>query len=289
MNKTITTILLASTIWSCGGSSSASPCNGKECAVGVKLVHIQNERAFEFIEAEEIVRLAIEFLNANTTLDLVYKGGESIADPFPGTATLENFRGSKERFVKLRTYLDKNNIGGNAKNRELTVVIDQPLVDNNGIIYTAGRANICSLYQNSLIGITYATPFTNNYPSAGSYGRSKEEMLIRSANTTAHEIGHQLGALHKDCEDDLCIMRSSRTKFIHDGLNGLFYVFSESNNEMEVCTRRETRRKVLTCRTKLNRRRCKKRARIRNIRLRDVRFRENHNRSLGHTCNLLED
>jgi hypothetical protein len=278
----------------CGGSSSGQPCNGKECAVGVRLVHIQSEKSFNYQDAEKIVALAIEFLNANTTLDLVYKGGESIADPFPGTATLENWLKGSVRFNKLRLFLSRNNIGSNFKKREITIIIDQPLVDENGVIYTAGRSNICNLYKRGLISLTYATPFTNNDPNAGSYGRTKEEMIVRSANTTTHEIAHGLGARHKECEDLLCIMLPYSTSLVHEGLLGLFYVLPETNRETEVCTRRETRREILFCRrntmTRKQLRNCKRKRKIKNIRLRDVKFKENQFRSIEHDnhigCNL---
>lgn len=288
MNKTILTILLTLTIWSCGGggSSSASPCSGKECAIGIKMIHIDSELSFDYLTAELIVRESIRYLNENTTTQFVYKGGSVMPDPDPSSATLDTFLKGNARLKMFEHILYKNpGIGGNYKARELTIIIDRPLLDGD-IVYTAGEARICALYQRGSAGVSYIAPKTNSHATASSKDRTLQEMINRGIDVTAHEIGHLAGARHRNCF--MCLMNEVSANPFGD-INQTV-VSEETNREIEVCTRRETRRKVLTCRAKLNRRRCKKRARIKNIRLRDVKFKEKHNRSLeSHTCNLLED
>ena len=143
--------------------------------------------------------------------------------------------------------------------------------------------------------MTHATPFTNSFLTSGSFDRTPEEMFNRSANITAHEILHNLGAPHyeaNDCTD--CIMTISFRQDIHLEPSN-FITSAQTINTTEICVRRQTRRAIVTCRRKdLSRRRfirCKRRKRVRNIRLRDVKFKENRVRefSVEHSCNLLGD
>jgi len=274
MNKLILALIIFA---SCGGggSSQAQPCGDVDCPIGIKMVHINSELNFNLIDSEKIMNEAINFLNTNTTLTFNYVGAISMEDLNPETATLENFLNNKKRFRDYETFFwDNPNVGGNYKNREFTMIIDRPLIDSNGIRYTAGRAKICALYERGSIGVSYVTPLANPRPTSASYKRPFSELFNRAVTVTAHEIGHLSGAYHKD-SCPFCIMHPSGG---HDAFAEVntFKVSEESNNEMEVCVRRETRRAIISCRDRTNKRRklrrCKKRKGVRHVRLKDVKF-----------------
>ena len=279
MKKILITILI--TMLSCGGGgggADAQPCGAKECPVKIHMVHIEGFKSFDFLTAEEMVRNAINFLNQNTTIQVEYASGVSIADPLPETGNVKDFGTKDERFIILRNYfIDNRSIGGDFRKRELTVVVDKPLFDDDNVAWTAGRAHICALYAKYSLAVSYVTPFTNPNPEAISFNRTFEEMFNRGSNIIAHEIGHNLGADHESATCQLCIMNGTSRGNIHDDIMN-FLVSGNSLNDIERCIRRETRAQLLRCesRTLFNikqRKRCKKRFDIKKIRKRDVAYR----------------
>lgn len=295
MKNIILTILVTSTIWSCGGGSSdAQPCGKADCPVTIKMIHIQNEKNFNYYESAKIVHRAIEFINTNTEIKLIYNTSESIADPFPDFYNLRDFYKFESRYKKLERFLYDNRLLGRFNKRELTVIIDRPLEDDDGVIYTAGRAFICAMYQPK-IALAHVTYQTNNKTSSGSYNKTYEQMFNRAVNLVSHEILHNLGAEHYeigDCPE--CIMPPSFLQDVH--LDPKFFIASmQTVNSANKCVKRETRRAIVTCRRKTKSRkhlrRCKARKRVRRIRLRDVKFREKRFRGLKikHSCKLLGD
>lgn len=277
----IINIILCIALASCGGGSGgaeAQPCGTKDCPVKIHMVHIQGRRSFDFATSEKMVRNAINFLNQNTTIQVEYASAVSIPDPRPNTGHLKDFGTKDERFYVLRNhFVDNRSIGGNYRKRELTVVVDKPLFNDDDVMYTAGRGHICALYEKYSLAVSYVSPYTNKYPSAGSYGKSFEEMFNRGSNIIAHEIGHNLGADHESADCNLCIMNGNRTSEFHNDIMN-FLVTGNSVNDMEKCIRRQTRGQLLACQSRTisnrkRRRRCKTRFGIRNIRKKDVAYR----------------
>lgn len=281
MNKLIIVIILSVlTICSCGSGSSdvkAQSCGDKDCKIKIHMVHVAGNKSFDFITAEKMTRKAIDFLNSNTTIEIEYSTGVSVPDPRPDTGNINEFGTRNERYHVLRDFfIDNRSIGGNWKKRELTVIVDKPLFNSDGEIYTAGRADICAIYNKFGIAVSYVTPFTNSNPASSSYNRSFEEMFNRGSNIIAHEIGHNLGADHESSNCNFCIMNGNgRPDFHSDIMN--FFVSENSNNDMEKCLRRNLRRQILLCERKTlfnikRRKRCKRKFNLQGIRKRDVAY-----------------